>query len=83
MELSIALLLTCDRVTDLCIFLLQNGAKVNQVDSGFTPLHHAAEHGHADICTLLLDHGAEIEAESGDRTVLCHCLCWDATSSCA
>ena len=45
-------------VTDL----LRRGAKVNQ--SGWTALHYAAAGGSAEITNLLLDHQAQIDAES-------------------
>jgi len=45
-------------VTDL----LRRGAKVNQ--SGWTALHYAAAGGSAEITNLLLDHKAQIDAES-------------------
>ena len=45
-------------VTDL----LRRGAKVNQ--SGWTALHYAAAGGSPEITNLLLDHKAQIDAES-------------------
>jgi ankyrin repeat protein len=50
--------------------LLARGAKVNEKDffSGFTALHWAAgsENGDSTLTQLLLDHGAEVNAEGGE-----------------
>jgi ankyrin repeat protein len=43
--------------------LLERGANVDVVDnSGWTPLHVAAHHGHRDIVALLLRSGANVDA---------------------
>jgi len=43
--------------------LLEHGASLSAVNqSGWTPLHVAASNGHSDVCQLLLDHGARIDA---------------------
>lgn len=40
---------------------LLNISNVNMTDDeGWTPLHYAAEHGHNDIITLLIEHGADV-----------------------
>lgn len=42
-----------------CKLLLKNGANLEIKDKGGrTALTHAALYGHAEICNLLLDHGA-------------------------
>lgn len=44
-------------------FLLDSGIDVNeQSDSGWTPLHEAAKTGQTDIASLLIQHGAELNA---------------------
>ncbi len=42
---------------------LDNGADVNaKSDSGYTPLHRAAQLGHGPMAQLLLDKGADVNA---------------------
>lgn len=51
---------------------------VNSLDnSGYTALHYAARNGHLNICKLLLDHGAYINAQtrSGKATPLHKAAC--------
>ncbi|XP_032529768.2 ankyrin repeat domain-containing protein 39 [Danaus plexippus] len=51
---------------------------VNSLDnSGYTALHYAARSGHLNICKLLLDHGAYINAQtrSGKATPLHKAAC--------
>lgn len=44
---------------------LQHGANVNESDFwGYTPLHEAAAKNKLDICRLLLDHGAQVDAKT-------------------
>lgn len=50
----------------LCERLLERGARVNQ--SGWAPLHYAASGPNPKIVQLLLARGAEIEAESPNRS---------------
>lgn len=50
----------------IVVFLLENGADVNQIfeggdDKGFTPLHIAVFHGHGILTKILIDHGANID----------------------
>ena len=56
---------TRDRVS----FLLDHGADVNARDRrGFTALHRAAEMGHTDVATVLLDRGASPNPEAEGHT---------------
>jgi len=49
----------------LIAMLLKHGADLHEVDEyGWTPLHHAAERGHAESCSALLQAGADPSAES-------------------
>jgi ankyrin repeat protein len=53
--------------------LLGRGRNPSQKDaSGYTPLHYAARAGHTNICKLLLEKGADVNAvtESGRSTPL-------------
>jgi uncharacterized protein len=50
----------------LCRRLLERGAVVNR--AGWTPLHYAASGGHAGIVNLLLERGAQVDAESPNKT---------------
>ncbi|KAH0564198.1 ankyrin repeat domain-containing protein 39-like isoform X1 [Cotesia glomerata] len=43
--------------------LLAKGASASEEDSaGYTALHYAARAGHYDVCKLLLEHGARVNA---------------------
>lgn len=56
--------------------VLSNGLGVNVTNQdGFTPLHMAALHGHADLVSLLLKHGANIGQKNADRAVPLHLAC--------
>ena len=47
--------------------LLAAGARVDAADNnGHTPLHYAAEHGHADVVRALLEAGARADTASSD-----------------
>lgn len=48
--------------TEVCRALLEKGAVATEADTvnGYTPLHWAAVHGHADLAGLLCDHGAAV-----------------------
>jgi ankyrin repeat protein len=49
----------------LTLFLLKKGAKINikEKSFGFTPLHYAVNNQFKDIALILIDHGADINAE--------------------
>ncbi|EXX55155.1 uncharacterized protein OCT59_004119 [Rhizophagus irregularis] len=41
----------------------KGGSTVNEIDStGYTPLHYAARKGYLDICRILIDYGADVNA---------------------
>lgn len=45
--------------------MLKHGESHSQVDeNGWTPLHHAADQGHAESCLALLQGGADVNAET-------------------
>ncbi len=45
---------------DIAALLIEYGVEVNACDKwGFTPLHEAAQKGRTQICSLLLNHGAD------------------------
>lgn len=53
----------------LCSFLVFNSVKesINSYDTvGYTPLHYAAQHGHAETLNLLLAYGASAKLLSDD-----------------
>jgi ankyrin repeat protein len=39
-------------------------ARIEDADDGSTPLHHAAWKGHAEVAALLLDAGADVNAQN-------------------
>lgn len=50
---------------DIATTLLEYGAKANaESKAGFTPLHLAAQEGHTDMATLLIDHHADVNHHS-------------------
>ena len=52
-------------------FLLANGADVDvQANCGATALHYAAECGHVDICSQLLDYGATLKKNEYGMTAV-------------
>ncbi|KAJ0050834.1 hypothetical protein NL108_008180 [Boleophthalmus pectinirostris] len=59
-----------DGSLEMVMFLLENGAGVNQVDSeGWTPLHVAASCGYSEIAEYLLQHDACLSAVNCDGDV--------------
>jgi len=59
-------LATVYKQKDICVLLVQNGAKVNAKDWGdSTPLIFAAWYNRKDICQLLLENGANINKIDG------------------
>ncbi|XP_064884448.1 ankyrin repeat domain-containing protein 27 isoform X6 [Columba livia] len=53
-----------------------NGLGVNVSNQdGFTPLHMAALHGHSELVSLLLRHGARISARNAKHAVPLHLAC--------
>lgn len=57
-----------DDVTAVRNLLLKGEAKVDDTDSnGMTALHHAAYKGNAELCKLLVDHGADVNSDSHDH----------------
>ncbi|XP_075571304.1 ankyrin repeat domain-containing protein 27 isoform X2 [Pelecanus crispus] len=53
-----------------------NGLGVNVSNQdGFTPLHMAALHGHSELASLLLKHGASISAKNAKHAVPLHLAC--------
>ena len=50
------------------VLLVNNGANVNSVTSnGWTPLHHAARFGRADVANFLIQHGANPKIATRDN----------------
>ncbi len=48
-------------------YVEEDGAAVTSIDaSGRTPLHWAAENGHRDVCSYLIQIGADVNAKSKD-----------------
>jgi hypothetical protein len=58
-------------VPELVQAMLQHGAKISRSKFGMTPLHWAASCDHLKVVRVLLDHGADINAQDwGGRTPL-------------
>lgn len=55
---------------NIVLLLLQNGANIDAISKGLTPLIWAAENGREDMVTLLLDNKANVAFRYGDETVL-------------
>src|SRR5208283_1942182 len=55
--------------------ILDNGAKIDATEGGFTALHVAGDHGSAEVTRLLLKHGADINAlDTAGDTPLVHSI---------
>lgn len=73
----------CSVVHDFYFFSQQtlarmpaNGLGINVSNQdGFTPLHVAALHGHAELVSLLLKHGASVGARNINHAVPLHLAC--------
>jgi uncharacterized protein len=53
------------RLDDVAAYLRDHGDEVNSADSeGFTPLHAAAVHQHADVAAVLIEAGADPNARN-------------------
>ncbi|KAM3720003.1 BRCA1-associated RING domain protein [Dirofilaria immitis] len=60
---------------------LENGEDANESDNlGFTALYHAAAHNYSEICKILVENGALINAHGGElcETALHAAVCWHA-----
>lgn len=67
---------TCGPVQKKLSRIPSNGLGVNVTSQdGFTPLHIAALHGHSILVTLLLKHGAHVDAKNGNRALPLHLAC--------
>lgn len=60
---------------ETALVLLQNGAAVNRMPNGKTPLHVACEVANSDFVALLLAHGAKVNSLSlSGHTPLHYCV---------
>ncbi|XP_040265523.1 ankyrin repeat domain-containing protein 27 isoform X2 [Bufo bufo] len=67
---------TCGPVQKKLNRIPSNGLGVNVTSrDGFTPLHIAALNGHSVLVTLLLKHGAHVDAKNGNRALPLHLAC--------
>jgi hypothetical protein len=63
--------------TEIARFLLQKGADAaSQDNQGFTGLHWAAFHGHADTVAILLEPGAPLEVKNVYGGTVLDCTVW-------
>ncbi|XP_072278229.1 ankyrin repeat domain-containing protein 27 [Pyxicephalus adspersus] len=67
---------TCGPVQKKLSKIPSNGLSVNVTSrDGFTPVHIAALHGHTVLVSLLLKHGAQVDAKNGTRAIPLHLAC--------
>ena len=53
------------RAGDVAAYLRDHGDEVNSADGeGFSPLHFAAQHQHADVAAVLIEAGADLNARN-------------------
>lgn len=64
---------------DTVTVLLDNGANIEAVNGGFTPLSLTVLGGHVEVAALLLDRGARLEAKLSMDGL--HCMCVAATET--
>ena len=58
----------CTIQMDIATTLLEYGAETNcESKAGFTPLHLAAQEGHSDMATLLIEHKADVNQKAKVR----------------
>ncbi|XP_068116788.1 ankyrin repeat domain-containing protein 27 isoform X2 [Hyperolius riggenbachi] len=67
---------TCGPVQKKLSKIPSNGLSVNvSSHDGFTPVHIASMHGHTVLVSLLLKHGAQVDAKNGSRALPLHLAC--------
>ncbi|KAM5138133.1 ankyrin repeat domain-containing protein 27 [Mantella aurantiaca] len=67
---------TCGPVQKKLSKIPSNGLSVNVTSrDGFTPVHIASLHGHTVLVSLLLKHGAQVDAKNGNRAIPLHLAC--------
>ncbi|XP_018425507.1 PREDICTED: ankyrin repeat domain-containing protein 27 [Nanorana parkeri] len=67
---------TCGPVQKKLSKIPSNGLGVNVTSQdGFTPVHIASLHGHIVLVSLLLKHGARVDAKNGTRAIALHLAC--------
>ncbi|MCK4753354.1 MAG: ankyrin repeat domain-containing protein [Planctomycetes bacterium] len=60
---------------EIAKILIERGAKVNAIPTGFTALHSAAVNSHKELVSLLIDYGARVDVKSSfGLTPLCSAM---------
>ena len=55
---------------DIATTLLEYGGKANaESKAGFTPLHLAAQEGHTDMASLLIEHQANVDHQAKEMCI--------------